>query len=238
MLWIATYTTFHFKWVQRLTSQTRSKTFPSVRISHIQDVLKHSFPPLIAFNWRCIWWFWQHLWGCSHITSDGRGGVWQMLTIAEGGWRGGLRTPYFGWRNMWTAPCVIRVIDDIRVIDIVDDIGHICLIPDHYCYCSVYFLHFQCHPSLVAPQLFLVAHLHKVAHPRVAPQLFPCRQKKDRVIHPLFQPLLYLPCLWPEKLLRLHLHTSNFPYRTICTPPLIPYRISIYTIPLHWHTSN
>ena len=190
MLWIATYTTFHFKWVQRLTSQTRSKTFPSVRISHIQDVLKHCFPPLIAFNWRIIW--------------------------------------------LFDNTCVIRV------IDIVDDIGHICLIPDHYCYCycSGYFLHFQCRPSLVAPQLFLVAHLHKVAHPRVAPQLFPCRQKKDRVIHPLFQPLLYLPCLWPEKLLRLHLHTSNFPYRTICTPPLIPYRISIYTIPLHWHTSN
>ena len=43
--------------------------------------------------------------GCSHITSAGRGGgVWQMLTIADGGGRGGPDTPDFGWRNMWTAP--------------------------------------------------------------------------------------------------------------------------------------
>ena len=27
-----------------------------------------------------------------------------MLTIADGGGRGGPGTPDFGWRNMWTAP--------------------------------------------------------------------------------------------------------------------------------------
>ena len=27
-----------------------------------------------------------------------------MLTIADGGGRGGVGTPVFGWRNMWTAP--------------------------------------------------------------------------------------------------------------------------------------
>ena len=30
-----------------------------------------------------------------------------MLTIADGGGRGGVGTPVFGWRNMWTAPYYI-----------------------------------------------------------------------------------------------------------------------------------
>ena len=38
------------------------------------------------------------------IHDEGGGGVWEMLTIADEGGRGGLKTPKFGWRNMWTAP--------------------------------------------------------------------------------------------------------------------------------------
>ena len=37
-------------------------------------------------------------------ADEGGGGVSQMLTIADGGGRGGPGTPDFGWRNMWTAP--------------------------------------------------------------------------------------------------------------------------------------
>ena len=37
-------------------------------------------------------------------ADEGGGGVSQMLTIADGGGRGGVGTPVFGWRNMWTAP--------------------------------------------------------------------------------------------------------------------------------------
>ena len=37
-------------------------------------------------------------------ADEGGGGVSQMLTIADGGGRGGPGTPDFSWRNMWTAP--------------------------------------------------------------------------------------------------------------------------------------
>ena len=37
-------------------------------------------------------------------TDEGGGGLSQMLTIADGGGRGGPGIPDFGWRNMWTAP--------------------------------------------------------------------------------------------------------------------------------------
>ena len=41
---------------------------------------------------------------CWRKLTRGGGGVSQMLTIADGGGRGGPGTPDFGWRNMWTAP--------------------------------------------------------------------------------------------------------------------------------------
>ena len=41
---------------------------------------------------------------CWRKLTRGGGGVSQMLTIADGGGRGGPGTPDFGWRNMWTNP--------------------------------------------------------------------------------------------------------------------------------------
>ena len=38
------------------------------------------------------------------MLTRGGGGVKQMLTIADEGGRGGLKTSEIGWRNMWTAP--------------------------------------------------------------------------------------------------------------------------------------
>ena len=38
------------------------------------------------------------------MKDDEGGGVKQMLTIADEEVRGDLKTPKFGWRDMWTAP--------------------------------------------------------------------------------------------------------------------------------------
>ena len=37
-----------------------------------------------------------------------------MLTIADGGGRGGVATPVFGWRNMWTAPNLIIIVERLK----------------------------------------------------------------------------------------------------------------------------
>ena len=41
---------------------------------------------------------------CWRRLTRGGGGVRQLLTIADEGGRGGLKTSEIGWRNMWTAP--------------------------------------------------------------------------------------------------------------------------------------
>ena len=41
---------------------------------------------------------------CWPMLTRGGGGVRQLLTIADEGGRGGLKTLEIGWRNMWTAP--------------------------------------------------------------------------------------------------------------------------------------
>ena len=38
------------------------------------------------------------------------GGVGQMLTKADEGGRGGLKTSEIGWRNMWTAPKFVTIL--------------------------------------------------------------------------------------------------------------------------------
>ena len=53
--------------------------------------------------------YWTQDLGAVHILRqppEGGEGVRQMLTIADGGGRGGVVTLVFGWRNMWTAPCI------------------------------------------------------------------------------------------------------------------------------------